>query len=242
MSRRQRAEEREPVRGRAHGSRARRAAPRARRPARASGRSATSMTLLICQNASTERWPQPSTWYHSSRVGEGRDQRRVVDRDDGRVEHVAGRSGSRIWSRRVPRNPRRARHPVDEPGPEVDEVDRLVRRRHDVRPAGVVDELRDDPPDRDVLVVVRGRVAAARSSASSTFSTAGRRRRCRRSSTRKRTSAGRSRRKRAVRLLVLEDRDRRRHDRVPGRRGRSASRRRRTARRAPPAGGAFVSP
>ena len=27
------------------------------------------MTLLICQNASTDRCPQPSTWYHSSRDG-----------------------------------------------------------------------------------------------------------------------------------------------------------------------------
>ena len=124
---------------------------------------------------------------------ERRDQRRVVDGDDRRVEHVAGRQRVADLEQADAAEPRRTRHPVDEAGSGVDEVDRLVRRRHDVRPGRVIDELRDDPPDRDVLVVVELRVAAARSR-HRTRSTACRRRRCRRSSTRKRTSAGRSRR------------------------------------------------
>ena len=85
------------------------------------------MTLLICQNASTERWPQPSTWYHSSAVGERRDQRRVVDRDDRRVEHVAGRQRVADLEQVAAAEARGpAGAPVRRARPEVDEVDRLA--------------------------------------------------------------------------------------------------------------------
>ena len=59
--------------------------------ARGTGRSATSMTLLDCQNASTDRWPQPSAWYHSVAPGDRGEQRRVVGGHDRRAERVARR-------------------------------------------------------------------------------------------------------------------------------------------------------
>ena len=85
------------------------------------------------------------------------DQQRIVDRHDGRAQHVPRRVGLADLQQPAAPEPARPRNQVNQPRPEVDQLGVLGRRLLDPRPLRVVDQLRDHPPHRDVLVVVHRR-------------------------------------------------------------------------------------